>query len=180
MGCGASLMLCVVCQVILPGITGQWTWICTEYSQTMWRVKKEKNPALKSSVLKPTTASSLITTSIATKSRLDRPRPDKKNPVFKLGWASFYLHGLGIFSFASHLWSFNAFLLWKLNCPKYTAKQASERNVATILTRTKKSLLVSAPGREGGVKPSRKWQWAALVGWKDEKIFSNIQRGRGF
>ena len=53
--------------------------------------------------------------SVSTKSRLDRPRPDKKSPVFKLGWASFYLHGLGIFSFASHLWSFNAFSFWKLN-----------------------------------------------------------------
>ena len=35
--------------------------------------------------LKPTTASSLTTTTIGTKSRPDRPRPDKKSPVFKLG-----------------------------------------------------------------------------------------------
>ena len=38
-----SSALCAdVCQVILSGITGQWAWICTEYSQTMWRVIKRE------------------------------------------------------------------------------------------------------------------------------------------
>ena len=40
-----SFALCTdTCQVILSGITGQWTWICTEYSQTMWRdIKRERH-----------------------------------------------------------------------------------------------------------------------------------------